>query len=368
MPAPSSCVWKIEPHTATKHQILDYYLKAWFPILAKYPGKVVYVDGFAGPGIYENGEIGSPLIALDCVLNHSLRGRMLTPERKYGFIFVEEDKRRADCLSAVLDSRYLEHPANVEWIVLNDQFERTMMVLLDEADKAGVGVAPAFVFIDPFGFSGLPMDLMKRILSKPKMEVFVTLMAGFINRFVSIDDTRSQEFDRLFGTPDWRIINEIEGNDNRIRFIVNLYQSQLLAGGAQFVRSFEMKSKFNQPLYHLVFASKHELGLRVMKEAMYRGDRTGQYVFSDTSDPKQTLLMDYTEEGSWVPKAADWVHRQFSGQTVRKEEIEEYVWIGTPFIYRAAIMNNLKERGSIQGGKPKTYPQGCLITFSVWQS
>jgi three-Cys-motif partner protein len=46
-------VWPLDPHTHAKHVILRSYLGAWFPILNKYNGRIVYIDGFAGPGEYE---------------------------------------------------------------------------------------------------------------------------------------------------------------------------------------------------------------------------------------------------------------------------------------------------------------------------
>ncbi len=63
--------WKLEPHTAAKHEILRQYLNAWFPILGSQHERVVFLDGFAGPGIYEDGEPGSPIIALRTLLEHA---------------------------------------------------------------------------------------------------------------------------------------------------------------------------------------------------------------------------------------------------------------------------------------------------------
>ena len=60
--------WEIEPHTAAKHRILRNYLDAWLPIMTSWSGRVVFVDGFAGPGQYRGGEDGSPVIALTAAL------------------------------------------------------------------------------------------------------------------------------------------------------------------------------------------------------------------------------------------------------------------------------------------------------------
>src|SRR5215475_1669133 len=62
---PKDTIWPIEPHTSAKHQILRNYLDAWLPILGKYNRRIVYIDGFSGPGEYAGGEPGSPIIALE---------------------------------------------------------------------------------------------------------------------------------------------------------------------------------------------------------------------------------------------------------------------------------------------------------------
>lgn len=60
MAAPRSTTWELDPHTRAKHEILRRYLEAWTPILSigGFP-KIAYVDGFAGPGMYEGGQDGS---------------------------------------------------------------------------------------------------------------------------------------------------------------------------------------------------------------------------------------------------------------------------------------------------------------------
>lgn len=55
-------------HTRLKHLILEYYLKEWAEILANasYFNRqedIYYIDGFAGRGIFLDGDKGSPLIA-----------------------------------------------------------------------------------------------------------------------------------------------------------------------------------------------------------------------------------------------------------------------------------------------------------------
>src|SRR5438067_10017963 len=82
---PKDTIWPIEPHTSAKHQILRKYLDAWLPILGAYNKRIVYVDGFAGPGRYTGGEPGSPIVALEAALTHQakLPGELV-------FLFIEK--------------------------------------------------------------------------------------------------------------------------------------------------------------------------------------------------------------------------------------------------------------------------------------
>ena len=50
MAVPRQVVWELEPHTRGKHIILREYFKAWLPILGMRGERLVFIDGFAGPG------------------------------------------------------------------------------------------------------------------------------------------------------------------------------------------------------------------------------------------------------------------------------------------------------------------------------
>src|SRR4051812_24238049 len=72
-------IWPAEPHTIVKHRILERYLQAWLPILShqshllqQQHRQILFIDGFAGPGIYEGGQPGSPVIAVKTALDHSV--------------------------------------------------------------------------------------------------------------------------------------------------------------------------------------------------------------------------------------------------------------------------------------------------------
>src|SRR5262245_51017356 len=76
MAAPKKTLWPLDPHTRCKHLVLKSYLDAWLPILGTWNGRILFIDGFAGPGEYEGGEPGSPMIALNALKNHVAQSKI----------------------------------------------------------------------------------------------------------------------------------------------------------------------------------------------------------------------------------------------------------------------------------------------------
>lgn len=108
---PSTTTWGLDPHTRAKHDILRAYLSAWLPMLSRWHGRVLYIDGFAGPGEYTGGETGSPIIAVRALLDHGFFPRM---SGEFVFLFIEKGPARLAYLRDVaLPNHVGTPPANV---------------------------------------------------------------------------------------------------------------------------------------------------------------------------------------------------------------------------------------------------------------
>ena len=343
--------------------MLRKYLEGWFPILSSIGGRIVYLDGFAGPGVYNSGDEGSPIIALRTAVEHKLMEKF----REIRFLFIERRIDRAEKLKQVIAETFPDLPDSIKYEVIGGEFEETLREGLDELEKTGNRLAPCFAFIDPFGYTGFSMELLQKLLSHEKCEVFITFMSGFVKRF--LDDGKEEALDGLFGTGEWREIRDIEGY--RDQPLLDLYIRQLKkCCDIKYMSSFKMIGKHNQVIYHLIFCTKHIRGLDLMKRAMWNVDRTGDYKFSDRDAPGQTYIFDYQDESHWIPTAADNIYDKFKGLTVGVSEIEEFVIAETEYIFKKAILKY------IENSKPEyilyisnrnrrgTFPSGCTITFT----
>jgi len=343
---PKTTIWELEPHTAAKHEILRRYVQAWAPILSQgnFP-HIVFVDGFAGPGRYSKGEEGSPIIAIKAVIEQP---RPI--KANVDFHFIELDKSRSSHLASEI--AVLPLPSNV---TVKIHGERSFQDAFPEvwnsyAPKSGSSRPPSFVFIDPFGFK-IPFSYAAKILGAPSCEVLITFMFEEINRFLSHGELPAI-FDELFGCPDWRQGIDIKEPQRRIKFLHDLYQHQLIqAAGAKFVRSFAMRNERNTMDYFLFFATNSELGLKKMKEAMWRVDESGTYVFSDATNPDQTVLF-AAEPDRWL--LSQLIVNKFAGSEASIEEVERFVVRDTPFreTHYKKVLQSLEEASEISPINP----------------
>lgn len=340
MVAPKTVIWTLDPHTKAKHEILQRYLQAWTIILANgnYP-EILYVDGFAGPGLYSEGESGSPILAIQAALSHKILST------KLNFLFIEKDVRRADHLQKLVDDMNLPPRFHVR-VAKGLEFVEGFRRYTEELYRRNPGV-PTFVFIDPFGWTGIPFEIIKSILSRPSSEVFVNFMYEEINRFIS-HEQQVKNFTDLFGTDAWQGCVRMQSARERNRFLHDLYVQQLRnLARAKYVRSFEMSNSNNVTDYFLFFSTNSLLGLKKMKEAMWRIDESGDFRFSDATDPTQSVLFEPAPNLNVLEKL---ILRRFEGEKCSIEKIEHFILADTPFreTHYKKLLKKLEQSGRIQ--------------------
>ena len=355
MAAPKTTIWELEPHTRAKHEILRRYLQAWTPILIRggFP-EILYIDGFAGPGRYSKGEDGSPIIALRSALDQPIE---ITATVK--FLFVELKTDRADVLQQIVDDFDLPTNFHVS-VARGETFDAACTKLLASYKRQGRALPPTFAFIDPFGWSGTPFRIVEEIMANRSCEVLVTFMYEEINRFIGHPD-QEQNFDTFFGTTDWRAGINLVDPSARNRFLHDLYARQLHdAAGAHYVRSFQMRNDSDVTDYFLFYGTKNLLGLAKMKEAMWRVDESGEFSFSDATDPNQTVLFAKEPQFAILRKQ---ILDHFSGRQANVGEIEEFVLANTAFRQTHYKRQVLRPMELAEPPELRVIPTAVIIDF-----
>lgn len=363
MAAPKKTLWEIEAHTKAKHLILQRYMQAWLPIISRRNGRVVFIDGFAGPGVYAGGEDGSPIIAMRALIDHAHKQAI---QSEVHFVFFEADKKRSEHLSAIIDPICKDLPKGCSVSVSHGEYAKLLSDALDELEANGKQLAPSLVFVDPFGVSGLPMDLVRRVLATPSCEVLVNFMTGYAHRFISAPEFE-KHLDEIFGTSDWRNGRALTGHA-RIDFLRKLYISELqrqdVTGGARYARAFSMLNAAGQPIYDLVFATNHPVGIDRMKDALWKVDANAGERFSDATDPDQPTLLD---QGAGHDDGLIAMLREtFRGTTVSWSVVEERIRQSPYRILKMPLLRAAKDPDSGISISPRGrgIKEDALLSFS----
>lgn len=376
MAKPKDILWTMEPHTAAKHTILRRYMQAWLPIMSRLvgqwaidgKGRLLVIDGFCGPGRYVGGEEGSPLILLNAFLEHSQRDSI---QAEVVYAFIDDDPRRTAHLRGEIESLAAAQPSGsfpdqLKYDVIDGRYEEVFTEVLDDLDEEGKRLAPAFAFIDPFGYKDASMQLTERLLRFDRCEALIYMPLPFITRFIGKPD-QEQVMDRLFGTTSWREAIELQG-EARKRFLHDLFRDQLASEeGERLVRSFDIPSAKGTG-YHLFFTTGHEKGLEIIKDAMWKVDPIAGERFRDTTDEDQIVMFDENVDTSPLLHG---LMNHFGDRTFSIEEATSYTIRESAFKSSHLKTKTLKPAENsgdlevVTARKRKgTYPPGTKMQFS----
>jgi three-Cys-motif partner protein len=272
--------WKHEEHTGAKHEILRAFFVKWVSIHSGYftqtgGGLVRIYDGFAGPGVYEDGEPGSPRILLEELLeNPNLRARWNVV--RYEFSFVEQDPRRARMLDGILSGIERARRAaglwteQITWSVTCGRYEEHVPRPVADRNSA------LFLFLDPFGYSHAPLTLTTRLVQQPKSDTLIFLPLSFVHRFADREG-QDEALDRFFGTSAWR---DVPKGPGRPGALLELFQRQLREAGLTYALPFRLKPPDGRNEYWIVGASGHPRGFASIKEGYWAVDPVNGFGFA----------------------------------------------------------------------------------------
>ena len=370
-------LFEFPPHTEAKHQILRRYIEAWAPILCQSPyigRRVVYIDGFAGPGEdITKTKKGSPLIGLEAIVHHRLVSHFQSEVVLY---FIEIDVDRAEHLKSLIREKFPVLPTWISWEVEKGRdFNEVMNEVLKSLRSENTHLAPAFCFVDPFGWRDLNYDTLSSFMLEPHSELLITFMSGFINRFLE-SERHHESLAHIFSGGQLDKLRDIKNTDERTECMLGLFKENLKSrcmssdGKKELYDvAFKTKDRNDVKLYHLLYLTRSEKGMEAMKKAMYNVSKDGGYTFSDFGfNPYQKSLIDYTNEKVWLAEAMAELYDRFKCTTQLQAEVQKFVTCHTKWIFEKKILKLLEKEGKIQyNGKRTrrfTYPdQNASIVF-----
>lgn len=280
--------WEADPHTKAKHAVYGRYLEKWMPIMVNgWGANITYAEGFAGPGVYLDGSPGSPVIALQTLVdNPSIRTKVKNGGIR--FIFVDHDQRCVDMLPEELSKA-------VKPVPLHELAQHGVHVAIEKGEcepqleqvltRENAWTRPILAVLDTWG-GAVSFDLVRRIAGNPGSEVIITMQPQYFSRFADVSDI--VHGDKVFGGTEWRAVAQ-QSAEAKGRWLLQRYRQTIQAAGFPYVLDFELVDARGQSLF-LVFGTTHPKGLTKMKEAMWEVDDIAGIGYRDPRDPSQETL------------------------------------------------------------------------------
>lgn len=352
MTTPKDVLWLRDPHTGAKHQMLDAYLRAWFPIIAAgFRGRgFTYAEGFAGPGEYLGGEEGSPLLAI----RQALRPDVLKHRTPIRVVCVEKDKRRFNHLADLISTRFPNLAMDMEFTPVCGDCQTDLLPTLD---RIGAFDGPIFANLDGWGVD-TPFEIVKRIGQCRSSEVLITVQSQWFIRFANQEDIAAG--DRVFGDSRWRAVKERPTAELKRRFLIDEYLRRLSDVGFPYTLTFELIDEGGHELL-LVFGTASELGVEKMKDALWKVDPVSGERFRDPRDPNQMSFA--IDEPNFVPLRKELLGQLDNGD-LTVAELKKHALLGTIYKQTHAVeqLRALADEGKVEWGPGRRHEE---ITVSL---
>lgn len=316
---------RMKGQTEVKHALLEKYLHPWLYKITEVDSHIRYIDGFAGWGRYEDGSPGSPVIAMQ-VVKEDIEGEVGRLNEKldnFDCTFVEKSSENYESLRSEVKKEKEACPSQVSVDVENCKFSEFAENFVDDHES---GVCPSFIFIDPFGFGGVPFDVVDDLINlrSEGIELFITFMSGKMARFMD-SDTHQIAIEEILGTDQWEQRVDADSRDERAEQFMRLYEEQLReAANVEYVWPFEMKKEqTRQTNYYLVHATNHFDGFKIMKDIMFNEGADDKFAYLGPDHYKyadtQSALGDFDERDESdrrIRKLADYLYDKYEGRKI----------------------------------------------------
>ena len=240
-----------------KARIVEKYFYAWarviMPSAEKSGSRIAYIDLYAGPGRYKDGAASTPLLVPQHAIWHPKMSQML-------IAFLNDAANdNATTLRSEIDKLPGIEKLKYKSVVSCGEVD-------EEAEKyfEQVKLVPSFSFIDPFGYRGLSLKIVKAVIKDWGCDCVFFFNYNRINAGINNPNV-ANHMDALFGKDRADALrSRLEGlrPDLREALILEELAAKIKALGGKYVLPFTFKNSNGTRTSHkLIFVSKSFKGL-----------------------------------------------------------------------------------------------------------
>ena len=342
------------PSSRIKASIVAEYFPKYCKIINKRKQtKIDYVDLYAGPGKYEDGNFSTPLlIAKACANDVELKElvHLMFNDNKY----IEELK--SNFKTHFPQSTFKNEPRFADKTVGDD--ERITKYLVKKWQKPNK--APTLLFVDPFGYKNINTKALANFMNGWGNEIFLFLNIKRIQAALDnnkFDELMTSLFPTTFETlrKNRKYLSNVH---ERLSLIVdNLFEEfQKETKDKLYHCRFKFKEEDNAGTSHyIIHFTKHPRGYDLIKQIYHEFDnigasleKDGNYSFDAKKIDPQNSTLDFGDEN--IEVLGTILLKFYSGKTINAKDLFEEHHINNQFAgqHYLKTLRKLAEDGKIE--------------------
>lgn len=289
-----------------------------------------YFDMFAGPGIYDDGSLSTPLlIGKACYEDSFLRDRvwMVFNDMGYGMTLKENFERFYQSGTFANEPFFADRTFG-EWPKIDSFLTRNTM-------EGFFNECPTLLFIDPWGYKHINTSILAQFLTRWGNEVFIFVNTKRLNAAFEQPD-----FQESLKTVFPLTYTEVKDNkklvsgspENRHKFIINHLADEFrrILSGTVFYTAFEFREEEQEtPSHYLLHVTKGAKGFELVKTVYSKYANVPRVlegmesVETYTFDPKKTIPgwfdEDFKQEN--INKLKKELCQKYKGKSIPAEQM-----------------------------------------------
>jgi three-Cys-motif partner protein len=331
-----------------KARIIQKYFYAWANVILSQAPRIAYIDLYAGPGRYRDGAASTPLLVLQHAISHPKMTKALVA------LLNDADSNNSRTLETEIGKL-----DGIEKLSFRPQISSQEVDQSAEEYFNSVGLIPSFSFIDPFGYKGLSLKIIKGVIKDWGSDCvfffnYNRIKAGISNPIVTA------HMDALFGkarADELRIRLPGLRPDLREALILEALAEEIKSLGGTFVLPFTFRNSDGTRTSHkLVFVSKHFKGYSIMKDIMAKESSTeDQGVPSFAYSPADASMPLLFSLNRPLDQLGEDLLYRFAGQTLPVVSIYEKHSVDTRYVMKnyKEVLGKLEQEGTVTAEPPR---------------
>jgi three-Cys-motif partner protein len=321
--------------------------------------KIRYVDLFAGPGIYEDGNYSTPiLIGQACQKTEMLRNtvEMIFNDNIYGKVLREN-------FTKIFPINTFNYQPSFGSRTVGEDVRITNYLRDKTKTPEGKNPNPTLLFIDPFGYKGVDTLSLAEFLQNWGNEIFLFVNIKRIHAAIEnekFDDLMHELFPKNFEKLKHDRRYQLTVDDRLQLIIENLgdeYRQVLPEEEPLYFTPFRFKEEDNDATSHYILHfTKHAKGFELVKQTYHDFDnigaflqKNGTYAFDAKKLDNEIVTVSFDFGDPNIDLLSEILKKHYSGQSLKAEKLFMDHQPTTNFsrTHYTQALRNLAEKGEL---------------------